>query len=763
MTKKILKKSFKFLKFFTKNLIRSLFLLCLGILIISCIGWFLLVRYFNAHNLGQIIVNSLQDNLARPVVIGEIKLASLNSVEIKGLKIINEQMEDYNEFISVDDLIIHYDLVPLLENKVQINEIILNSPVIHIIKDEQGIYNTQDLAVVSQESQKGQQFNVQSLSGKNWEVIIEDWVIKNGTFAFKDLQTKTAHSLSGFNAHFINLKFNDLTNFSSDFVVRNRIDEKITETQIAMEGKINLANFKTEEMALSDTKGVIQFLKKPIPFTLSLTDFTSPKIEATFSVPAFSYEDVSLFYKKPFKEKYPSFDLSLKAAFEDNFSKVVLNSLQVKNKNLTVQAQGDFNFTSQLGQLTYKTKEFNIENLTYLTFLKPYKLTGKLSAQGKLLYNNGKLRAPSFKADLNKVNAFISNFTIEEAKGTFEARDNFDYMTAKVQDGVFKVGRQVISEIKGTTTLEYSKQNFYAQVYDTMLNDKKMKMSVAISNVANPQKRRIKTLIYASTFEPLEIFDLTEDFVIALSDGTSNPQKEEGSRAWLHNFKNNIPKFMPNFSGSLYAEELKTPIIYGKDFYAEFALENLLPGMDKLNGKIETSLKDGIIYKLQEAAERQQALGIAFQPFVIMNNMERAGSFKMSKVLKDTPVEIMDASADFTNGKMTVNNFYVDGKVIAATINGWVDWFKEDLDLDIYTMFKNTSKRGVLSENLTDESGDPALAFRTHKTMKDPAVQMKSPKKTGKKIKEAHAKGLNTDFKQIKEFIGVSDNEKTEN
>ena len=193
-------------------------------------------------------------------------------------------MEDYNEFISVDDLIIHYDLVPLLENKVQINEIILNSPVIHIIKDEQGIYNTQDLAVVSQESQKGQQFNVQSLSGKNWEVIIEDWVIKNGTFAFKDLQTKTAHSLSGFNAHFINLKFNDLTNFSSDFVVRNRIDEKITETQIAMEGKINLANFKTEEMALSDTKGVIQFLKKPIPFTLSLTDFTSPKIEATFSV-----------------------------------------------------------------------------------------------------------------------------------------------------------------------------------------------------------------------------------------------------------------------------------------------------------------------------------------------------------------------------------------------------------------------------------------------------------------------------------------------
>ena len=762
MTRKILKKSFKILKFTIKNVIRSLFFICLVFLISACIGWFVLVKYFNAHNLGQIIVNGLQEHLASPVVIKEIKLASLNKVEINGLKIINNQSDDYNEFISVDNLVIHYDLLPLLSKQVKIEEIILNNPVIHIIKDKDGLYNIKQLSGTSQQSNEGQKFNVKSLSGENIEVIIEDWVIKNGTFAYKNMQTQTAHSLSGFNAHFYNLKFNTLTDFSSDFVIRNRIEEKIVETGILLKGKINLANFNTEEMILSDTTGQIQFFKQPLPFDFSLADFSNPKIEAVFNVPSFGYEDVSLFYKKPFKTVYPAFDVKLNLSFKDNFSQLDIENLEVYNKNFNLKAQGNYDFISKTGQVSYKTKEFDITKVPYIALLKPYKLSGKLLIQGKIIYDNGKLTWPSLKADLNKVNAFISNFDIEQAKGTFEAKDNFDYMTAKVQDGIFKVGRQVISEIKGTTTLEYSKQNFYAQIYDTMLNDKKMKMSVAISNVANPNKRRIKTLIYASVFEPTEIFDLTEDFVIALSNSKSKQEKEEGSLAWLHNFKNNIPKFMPNFSGSLYAEELKTPIVYGKDFYAEFALENLLPGMDKLNGTIETELKEGIIYKLQEAAERQQALGIAFQPFVIMNNMERAGSFKMSKVLKDTPVEIMDASAEFTNGKMKVNNFYVDGKVIAATIGGWVDWFKEDLDLDIYTMFKNTSKRGVLSENLTDESGDPALAFRTHKTMKDPAVQMKSPKKTGKKIKEAHAKGLNTDFKQIKEFIGVK-NEKTEN
>ncbi|MBQ4493423.1 MAG: hypothetical protein II972_02330, partial [Elusimicrobiaceae bacterium] len=60
------------------------------------------------------------------------------------------------------------------------------------------------------------------------------------------------------------------------------------------------------------------------------------------------------------------------------------------------------------------------------------------------------------------------------------------------------------------------------------------------------------------------------------------------------------------------------------------------------------------------------------------------------------------------------------------------------------------------------ESGEPHIDLITYKKMKDPAIQIKSPKKTVKKIQAAAKKGLETDFKQIKEFIGVK-NEKTEN
>ena len=401
----------------------------------------------------------------------------------------------------------------------------------------------------------------------------------------------------------------------------------------------------------------------------------------------------------------------------------------------------------------FSTAQFNAENADYLGILKPYRVKGALKARGQLIYKDGKFSSPQLIADLNGVSAFISNFTIEGVKGTYKAENNFNDMSADVKDGIFKVGRQTISKIKGTAAYEHKKQNFYAKIKDTMFNNNTVTMSVAISKVRRAD-RVIKANIYLNLLKPVEIFETTEDFVQALSKHKSSGRvKDESSLAWLRNFRTAIPKFMPNFNGFVYAEKFETPIISGYDFNAEFNLKNMLPGMDKLSGSIDAKLQQGVIYKLQEAADRQKALGLAFQPFVIMSKMERAGSFKMGKILQDTPFEVMTASVDFNNGKMDINNFYVDGEVIAATVGGDVDWVKENLDLDIVTMFKNTSKRGALSENLTDESGEPALAFRVYGEMTKPAVQMKSPKKTSATIKAARDKGLRTDFSAGQKFI----------
>ena len=133
--------------------------------------------------------------------------------------------------------------------------------------------------------------------------------------------------------------------------------------------------------------------------------------------------------------------------------------------------------------------------------------------------------------------------------------------------------------------------------------------------------------------------------------------------------------------------------------------------------------------------------------------MERAGSFKVGQVLKDVPFTDMAASVEFNKGPMTVNNAYTVGPTLSAAVSGWTNWVDENFDIIIWTMFTNTSRSGALAENLTDESGNPALAFRVSSSMLKPKLEMLRAKKTGKTIRAAQEKGVPTDFSAATKFI----------
>ena len=125
----------------------------------------------------------------------------------------------------------------------------------------------------------------------------------------------------------------------------------------------------------------------------------------------------------------------------------------------------------------------------------------------------------------------------------------------------------------------------------------------------------------------------------------------------------------------------------------------------------------------------------------------------MGKVLRDVEVSELAADVHFAGGGMQINNAYTVGPMISAAVSGWVDWVKETFDLTIFTMFTNTSKSGVLAENLTDESGNPALAFRVSSSMVKPKVDMLRAKKAGQTIRTAQAQGVSTDFNDVEKFI----------
>ena len=338
---------FNTVKLTLKSVIRALFILTAVLVALIGAAWFTAVKYISAEHFGKEVAAVLQEALNRPVVIGSMKLTSFNSFEIENLRIVDTELENYNEFLSVEKVIVRFELLALKENIVNIKELSLFNPTVNIIKDKEDRTNIPDIKIANRQLAKGQQFDVVSEQGSAWQVLIEDWIIKNGIFAYIDIGEDTSHSLSGVDISFDNLKFNEYSDFNLNFVLRNKLKDKIIENEIVAKGSVNLANFDFSSMGLKETDLEIRGIKKPLKFRINANNFSDPVISVSSSLPVIRYEDVSLYVNKPFGFSFPASTVKTEIAFSNKFSKAGIKSFNLKNKDITVSLKGEADFSQE--------------------------------------------------------------------------------------------------------------------------------------------------------------------------------------------------------------------------------------------------------------------------------------------------------------------------------------------------------------------------------------------------------------------------------
>ena len=87
-------------------------------------------------------------------------------------------------------------------------------------------------------------------------------VTKIKIIEFKDLKNNISHAIYSVNTSFNNLDFIEDTEVSFGFISRNKWGEKIIESQILGDGKINFANLDWEKAKIKDTSIIIKFFKE---------------------------------------------------------------------------------------------------------------------------------------------------------------------------------------------------------------------------------------------------------------------------------------------------------------------------------------------------------------------------------------------------------------------------------------------------------------------------------------------------------------------
>ena len=287
---------FKALKFSAKNIIRTIFLMVSLCFLAGAAFWFLTIHYVNANNIGGQIAKQLERYLGRDVYISRIKFILPSTFILEDLKIVDSNAHDYRELASIKSVVLHFELMPLLEHQIFIKEVVFENAVINVTRARDGTFNLPELKTKKNNDSKGTEFSFTTKEGTPWQVIIQDWVLQNGTFSFRDFAYKKSHSLNGLNLRFYNLQFNEYTRFDLNFIFRNRFKHKVIEAETFAKGEVNFANFKPQNISLKDMEAELYALKSPIKVKLNANNFINPEIDLKVELPKTTENDIEFLF-----------------------------------------------------------------------------------------------------------------------------------------------------------------------------------------------------------------------------------------------------------------------------------------------------------------------------------------------------------------------------------------------------------------------------------------------------------------------------------
>lgn len=102
-------------------------------------------NFLSQERLRIMLVEPVEDQLGRKIEIGSIKISLFSGIDIK--EIVVKEKNPAQEFASIGNFRLKYELLPLLEKRLVIKEVLINKPSIKISRNGQGVFNFADLSL----------------------------------------------------------------------------------------------------------------------------------------------------------------------------------------------------------------------------------------------------------------------------------------------------------------------------------------------------------------------------------------------------------------------------------------------------------------------------------------------------------------------------------------------------------------------------------------------------------------------------------------
>ncbi|OGS13569.1 MAG: hypothetical protein A2234_01620 [Elusimicrobia bacterium RIFOXYA2_FULL_58_8] len=722
------------MKLFKQILVRIIFLpliLAAGLAATALVAAHFMIT---PEDLRSLVTHQFQELLQRPVQIEWAKLSATGDITIKGLRVVESGPETVY-FLTADRIYANCRLLPLLRRRVEIGKITFIAPRLELVKNKDGRWNIGSFFSGYRKTGKGHSLNrIAAAEIKDGEVVVS-YAASGKRYTFEH-----------FNLTLNNFNPNEDTHFDTSMYFRSNTFKKPVDGRIYSEGTVNFTGFNWPLAEINGLRAELSLLNKSASFTGSMKNFRRPEIKLKAETQDFRSSELAYLFTSPWPFTAPRSLWNLNAVFTGTGT-VAVNLI---SRPLNLTAEGTLNLAAPVPEYNFAiaAPPITIAALKRYTELPLSEPSGKIQARIKLTSKDGKPQLDRVFANAAWAGFRYHALSASDLNITALLSENLanSYITAS--DGKITMGPASFTNLKLKT--EITKEEL-SLTYSGRLNKFPVKGKAAIVNPFAPSKT-----VYFTGYSNKLVFSQTKALILDIIKLRGSPKRKatrSSQLAWLKKLKNSIPTGYAFFNLLYKADHFAHDYMEADNFYVSAALKNISGSIEKLKGDILIKSGRGTFYDVEATSEKDRVFYIFSMPLRLVYKMNRMGALKFGYKLKDISFNAIGGNYSLNNGKVRINNFYMDGKEFATSATGWIDFSNETMNLKIYTISGKYYSMGSLPEGLTDASGKPALAFTLEGSMAKPVINMLSSKDSGRIIKEAAGKNSGINFSKLEKLM----------
>lgn len=358
----------------------KIFLISLaGLVVVLSIAAVIAIKVFLPEDkVKTLITDYARTNLNREVTFDKLSIKFIG-IDLKNFKMSEKSTLADGTFIKADDFIVKVSPLPLLAKKVKISRILLDSIDINITKDENGLFNFDDIikSFQSEESQPEQKPEETKSSSGSFDLNIHRFDIKNANITYIDKTSNLEASIKNFNLKTRDFSFTDIFSCETSFdlaVKQNKLDISLP---LSAKFKTNLNNFDMDKLYLDVETFETDFNNAIISLQGKIENINAPKIDCNLILKNIDDQTFKDFFDCKTEFKADEITFKTKSTVNISSMNADIESLSLVLPNSTADLAGTVDWGKQDVEYNLKLNlDLLIDNFAKL--VPEYNLAGRL-------------------------------------------------------------------------------------------------------------------------------------------------------------------------------------------------------------------------------------------------------------------------------------------------------------------------------------------------------------------------------------------------